>query len=836
MEYCIHKMESPIVAYPVVAAARSRITEQMIPATLSRVLIIYTGGTLGMQHTSEGYLPFHGDGLTSSLANNPRFHDPRGYGEAFGLGEKEKVGPRPWPSTNALNCVVEYPDGVEASSTKSSNTPTPLPTSVVNGTPVLKSSLPALITPPSLYGKRTLYSVFQYENLLDSSNMNMSDWIRIATDIEVNYALFDAFIVIHGTDTMSYTASALSFMLEDLGKTVILTGSQVPLAEVRNDAVENLLGALTIAGHFVIPEVGLFFANKLYRGNRSSKSDAVDFEAFETANCDALVHVGTNIKVDWSLIHRPRALHRFKASKRMDPNVAALRIFPGITASTVEAFLRPPIRGVVLETYGAGNAPSNRPEIMEMLGKASSRGVVIVNTSQCRKGTVSSAYATGRALLKQGVVSGSDMTTECALAKLSYLLAKPYLSSDDCRALIQKNLRGELTLDTDEDGVRFHYMLHGSTPSGLPENAGLAVRLLWMLQNGPLEGNWTDSFAPDHQEDLRRFLQTDSVTTQNYATYLLPLLLANAAGTGALQDIQYILETACVQFGLPTQQLINAQVGALGRTALHLACSGSHPLVVEYLLRVGASVHVRDREGHTPLWDALFPRTSGPLVQYNPTDLPEKDGSAKERLECVSLIQRTGGHLGGWMSAAIRDNEDGFAKVRSGEGREVTWRLFNAAQSNDLATLELLYSCHVDFNRPLFPSDRRTLLHLVASQPLPDVLRWLLELIHKEKNGHERRSSVASTHVLAPINFNLPDMYGQTPLDNALFALAQCTRGLSTPSTSLSILSSVASGGNNPLLQGPTAEVKQSGRRVMLQQVVDMLEQAGARKADQEHI
>jgi lysophospholipase len=152
-----------------------------------------------------------------------------------------------------------------------------------------------LMTPCSLYGKRIRYAIMEYERLLDSSDMNMEDWVRIATDIEVNYKFFDAFIVLHGTDTMAYTASALSFLLENLGKTVIITGSQVPISEVRNDGIDNLLGALTIAGHFVIPEVTLYFNNRLFRGNRCSKLSAMDFDAFDSPNLPPLVNVGVSI-------------------------------------------------------------------------------------------------------------------------------------------------------------------------------------------------------------------------------------------------------------------------------------------------------------------------------------------------------------------------------------------------------------------------------------------------------------------------------------------------------------------------------------------------------------
>ncbi|KAJ2486146.1 hypothetical protein EV174_001299 [Coemansia sp. RSA 2320] len=302
-----------------------------------------------------------------------------------------------------------------------------------------------LITPKSMYGRRVQYCFLEYDPLLDSCNMDMTDWVRIVADIEHYYYAFDAFIILHGTDTMSYTASALSFMLQNLGKSVVVTGSQVPIAEVRNDGIENFLGALTIAGHFVIPEVALYFNNKLFRGNRCVKIDATDFEAFSSPNLAPLVKVGVDIEVNWPEVLRPNAIEPFCAHKKMDANVATLRLFPGISASAVRAFLAPPIRGIVLETFGAGNAPDARPAILEALAEASKRGVAIVNVTQCQRGNVSDLYATARGLTKAMVVPGRDMTSECALTKLSYLLGRGF-TPEKCRDLLGRSLRGELTI------------------------------------------------------------------------------------------------------------------------------------------------------------------------------------------------------------------------------------------------------------------------------------------------------------------------------------------------------------------------------------------------------
>ncbi|KAJ1952541.1 hypothetical protein IWQ62_006199, partial [Dispira parvispora] len=404
-----------------------------------------------MKNTDQGYVPVP-NFLSEQLSRIDRFHDPTGWSQGLNISRSS--------STNSLADMATM-----ASNPHATGTPVP-PSSTFPSTEHSEEQTagaftmsPWLITPKSMYGKRIQYRILEYSPLLDSCNMTMAQWIQIATDIETYYAHVDAFIILHGTDTMAYTASALSFLLEDLGKPVILTGSQVPISEVRNDAVENLLGALTIAGHFVIPEVCLYFSNTLYRGNRTSKMDAMNFNAFDSPNFHPLVEVGVDIKVNWSDIVRPTALSRFRAHKVMNPNVATLRLFPGITAAAIRAFLTPPIAGIVLETYGAGNAPNTRQDLIAALKEASERGVVIVNCSQCRKGLVSDLYATSKPLREANVVSGRDMTAECALTKLSYLLGKNF-TPEECRVLMSKSLRGELTTADPVHGVGFHNRVH----------------------------------------------------------------------------------------------------------------------------------------------------------------------------------------------------------------------------------------------------------------------------------------------------------------------------------------------------------------------------------------
>ena len=287
------------------------------------------------------------------------------------------------------------------------------------------------------------FKVHEYQPLLDSANMSPADWVKLGRDIMANYHRYDGFIVLHGTDTMAFSASALSFMFQNLGKPIVFTGSQIPLCEVRTDARENLITSLLIAAGEPIPEVCLFVGHRLLRGNRATKVSARQFLAFRSPNYPALGEAGVELTV-----HRQRFLPAPRDSVAFNEvggaQVADLRIFPGITPETLRSFLRPPLEGAVLHTYGVGNAP-DRPELLAVLRRASERGVVLVNCTQCLEGSVRmGAYATGSALADAGVVSGYDMTPEAALTKLYYLLSHD-LDPDEVRRQMQENLRGELT-------------------------------------------------------------------------------------------------------------------------------------------------------------------------------------------------------------------------------------------------------------------------------------------------------------------------------------------------------------------------------------------------------
>jgi L-asparaginase len=289
------------------------------------------------------------------------------------------------------------------------------------------------------------YTIHEYDPLLDSSNMTPREWVKIANDVAANYDRYDGFVVLHGTDTMAYTASALPFLLAGLRKPVIITGSQIPLCEIRNDARENLITSLMLAASYAIPEVCLYFGGKLLRGCRATKVSADGFAAFDSPNFAPLGNVGIGIDVNWDLVRKARGAKRISVPELTRPVVSALRLFPGISPELVRNVLRPPLQGLVLEAYGVGNGPDQDDAFIAALADATARGVVIVDCTQCLEGTVNlHEYAAGSALARAGVISGSDMTAEAALAKLYYLFGRRY-SAERVKAEMGKDLRGEMT-------------------------------------------------------------------------------------------------------------------------------------------------------------------------------------------------------------------------------------------------------------------------------------------------------------------------------------------------------------------------------------------------------
>lgn len=294
---------------------------------------------------------------------------------------------------------------------------------------------------------------YSFDPLIDSSDVQPAFWIRLTSLIKENYSKYDGFVVLHGTDTMSFTASALSFMFENLAKPVVLTGSQLPIGMLRTDGKENLISSIEIAsavgadGHPMVPEVCIYFESQLYRGNRTTKYNAENFRAFRSANYPVLADVGIHIKYNTSLIRYPSEWsEELMVSQKLDTNVAVLKIFPGITPAVVDAILNMDgLRGVVLETFGSGNAPTAE-WFVKRIKDAVHRGLIVLNVTQCHAGKVDmDAYATGVALKKEGVISGFDSTTEAALTKMFFALGHGDTNSK-VKMLLESDLRGEITI------------------------------------------------------------------------------------------------------------------------------------------------------------------------------------------------------------------------------------------------------------------------------------------------------------------------------------------------------------------------------------------------------
>lgn len=357
------------------------------------VLVIYTGGTIGMVKDDDGVLKPAPGILDKRLREFPQLHDAEYVKEHF---------------------------------------------------PDCKS--PPLVLPLTGDPRRVVYTISEYDPLLDSSNATMDDWIQIARDIKERYVKYHGFVILHGTDTMAYTSSALSFLLEDLGKSVVVTGSQIPVFEPRSDGRDNFLNALIIAGNYVVPEVTLMFHHQLFRGNRATKFSAAHLDAFASINMAPLVTFGINVEINWRLIRPDPKGKELQVQTTLNRDVGLLRLFPSITLAVVEAFLDPPVEGVVLQTFGAGNGPTARTDIMDAIRKATGRGVLILNCSQCLHGGVDPSYETGNELLQAGVIPGADMTPEAALTKLSYVLSKSEWTLQEKKQKLQEDLRGELTL------------------------------------------------------------------------------------------------------------------------------------------------------------------------------------------------------------------------------------------------------------------------------------------------------------------------------------------------------------------------------------------------------
>lgn len=294
-----------------------------------------------------------------------------------------------------------------------------------------------------------------FDPLVDSSDVDPASWSKLAHIIYDHYQHYDGFVVLHGTDTMAYSASALSFMLNNLGKAVIFTGSQLPLGVLRSDARENLLTAIEIAaarenGHAMVPEVCIFFEDTLLRGNRTTKQNADHFNAFRSHNYPPLAKAGVHIKYAKKFIHYPNPQNTLSLRTRINQQVAVLKIFPGISEKTVRAILDiPGLKAVIIETFGSGNAP-RQEWFHKALTEANDKGIILVNKTQCAVGSVEMGrYATSLHLLDAGVLSGLDITTEAIVTKLMYLMGE-HSSTEKVKKLLQSNLCGEISLEDEQ--------------------------------------------------------------------------------------------------------------------------------------------------------------------------------------------------------------------------------------------------------------------------------------------------------------------------------------------------------------------------------------------------
>ena len=288
------------------------------------------------------------------------------------------------------------------------------------------------------------FDLYEMSPLLDSSNMSVNEWNRIGSTIAERYDSYDGFVILHGTDTMAYTASSLSFMLENLNKPVVITGSQIPLCEIRSDGRDNLITSMIIAAAGKVREVCLYFGGRLLRGNRATKMSADGLMAFDSPNFPRLAEAGINIKY-YPTAKKKKTEGEFNFVPFSEVPIGVLKIFPGINFSLFDAVMTEKLKGVVLETFGAGNIPGDGNALLPIIRAAFTAGAVITVCSQCPVGTVSlGAYAASAELLEAGAVSGFDMTTEAAVAKLYYLFSKGY-STDNIKVKMETDIAGELT-------------------------------------------------------------------------------------------------------------------------------------------------------------------------------------------------------------------------------------------------------------------------------------------------------------------------------------------------------------------------------------------------------
>ncbi|KAI1712386.1 ankyrin repeats (3 copies) domain-containing protein [Ditylenchus destructor] len=576
------------------------------PMKESKVLVLYTGGTIGMKSS---------DGL-SGVYSPQQHYLPRAIRELPPLNDKEYVD--------------KYYSDVQVK--------------------------PYCLSPVRGMKRRVVYWLVEYEPLLDSSDMTFDDWIRIARDIQKSYAAYDGFVVLHGTDTLAYTACALSFMLENLGKPVVVTGAQIPVAEVRSDGRENMIGALIVAGNMDIPEVSVLFNNKLLRGNRVTKLNNTGLEAFDSPNLTPLATMDISINVNYESIFRSYDVAPFHAHENLCRNVVVLRIFPSMPIESVQASLRPPTRGVVLQTFGSGNMPTRRTDILDEIRKAVQRGCLILNVSQCIKGHVDVNYATGKIVADAGVIPGSDMTTEAALTKLAYVLSKDEWDETTKKMMLQRNIRGELTENrllrnalfpplvchaAYENNTKLleNLRLSGANVAGVDYNSRTALHVAaasgsveaveYLLAHG-VSVHARDSVDDNALMCAIRSKNLDVIRAiKNCGGQLsvpLPRIGVELCLAAGASDLRSLMAWQEANADLSTGDYD-------GRTALHVASGQGLDTVVEFLCDHGARAKIKDHFGRTPLEECLLAMDA---LEKN----PEAKGD-KHLKELTSRLERT---------------------------------------------------------------------------------------------------------------------------------------------------------------------------------------------------